>query len=189
MKKALFTFILLIAVLVAGNATADMIDGTIGFVGTYLPTGDVYETTGDLSDATGVAFPDNLMVVCPTGDFSSVFGSAVFNGFTFVPGSVAPLWTVGGFSFNLNTIEIKEKNDFFIELKGAGVLYGNGFEETNGTWNFWGTSGCNITFSFSTADSSDSSTPGGCSIPDPSVMVLLGSACLIGFVGTKRKRG
>jgi hypothetical protein len=63
-------------------------------------------------------------------------------------------------------------------FSGTGTIHGAVFEDTPGVWNFTGNTLTGAEFTFSS---------GSASIPDPAAVFLLGSACLLGFAGARRK--
>ncbi|MFO1446946.1 MAG: hypothetical protein U1F61_02115 [Opitutaceae bacterium] len=46
------------------------------------------------------------------------------------------LWSVGGFTFDLVTSSIDFQSQFFLAVEGKGVISGNGFDPTPGSWFF-----------------------------------------------------
>ena len=190
MKKILFALMtmLLGTVLVAGNAMAlPLMQGEINFTGDTFTPLDSSGNTVALSVATGLDFPGNEEVSGATGDFTGSIGStAAFSTFQFNPLNpvlVAPLWMVPAtgttvFSFDLASVAIDFQTNTQLGLSGTGTLHGTGYDDTAGLWNFTGNTLTGTTFSFSA---------GSASIPDPAAAFLLGSACLIGFSGLRRK--
>jgi hypothetical protein len=47
-----------------------------------------------------------------------------------------PLWSVGGFSFDLMSSTIVTQNNTFLNITAVGTLSGPGFDPTPGTWSF-----------------------------------------------------
>ena len=187
MKKILSALMTMIlgTVLVAGNAMALPINGEIGFVGVFSPEGG----TGGLDDATGLTFSSFLMVAEATGDLASASSQTVaFSNFDFdpalYPSPVNPLWQIPAtgtteYSFDLYTISVVTQLPDFLSLSGTGIMHATGFDDTPGVWNFTGNTLLETVFTFSS---------GSASIPDPLAVFLLGSACLIGFVTSRRKK-
>ena len=171
-----------IAMLV-GRAEAVPVTGDITFGGTLL-------STLDLGTATAVDFePQTALVTTVNGGLDSTIdatNSATFNDFQFNP-FVAnnPLWTVGGFSFNLSTVTINTQTPSTLGLNGTGVIVGNGFDPTPYIWSFSAdeaTVGGNTRVAFSAASVTDIAA-----IPEPGSLLLLGSG-LIGLAWLRRKR-
>lgn len=143
------------------------VDGEISISGGFVPSGG----TG-LADATGIDFLEwdgsayvsgtaggSFTVAAATGDFSTyvtpspfILGSISdfsFDG-SFVP--VTPLWSIGGFSFDLLSVTILEQSASTLILQGTGAVYGNGFDSSDGSWVLTAnSSGSTFSWSASTA--------------------------------------
>ena len=87
------------------------------------------------------AFPTFVTSVTPGSGLDSTINApdvATFNDFQFDP-FVAnnPLWTVGGFSFNLASVTINTQNSVSLVLLGQGTITGPaGFDDTPYGWSF-----------------------------------------------------
>ncbi|CAN5761882.1 hypothetical protein BH20VER1_BH20VER1_07960 [soil metagenome] len=167
------------------------ITGTIGFSG--LATFN----TNSLATATQVinfqpfsGGPNNSATVTnATGSFATTVtpGSlASFpNIYTFSPSvAVTPLWTVGGFTFNLTSSVIVRRESSFLDITGMGTITGpSGFSSTPGTWAFssqssGGAPAANFAFSANSH-----------AIPEPSTYALLvGGTAFAAFVARRRKK-
>lgn len=178
----------LAAIAMAGllsTAQAALINGTIDFAGSAQ-----FDTTS-LATATQVTHffdvsqnIDKANVVTTSGDFNLVLGGdADFaHPYIFNPSTdTNPLWTVtvGGqtFSFHLETSSIHMQVASALVIDGTGILSGNGFEDTPGSWSFSSQSSGGIErarFSFSANNSA--------LVPDAgSALSLLG----IGLIGVE----
>lgn len=158
------------------TASAVEISGVIKF------GGDVdIDLTANTVDILG---DDAVVIADPTGDFVSGGTSittgdiAVYNDFTYdVFAPVDPLWTIDGFSFKLSHItyinEVIIGTTEYLNLAGTGILSGNGFDPTSGSWTF-SADGSDGEFAFSSTN-----------VPEPGIALLLGAG-LIGF-GISRK--
>jgi len=175
---ALFNIAMLI-----GRAEAVPVTGDITFGGTLL-------STLDLGTATTVDFdPQTALVTSVTGGLDSTIDlgdTATFNDFQFTPFVPNnPLWTVGGFSFNLTSVTINTQTPETLGLNGTGEVIGNGFDPTPYVWGFSAdesTVGGNSVIAFSATNVNDVAA-----IPEPSSLLLLGSG-LIGLAWLRRKR-
>lgn len=139
--------------------------------------------TNDAASANGTA-----MVTSATGSFSGLSGSiASFpNVYTFNPSTATtPLWTVGGFTFNLTSSTVVFQNSQFLAISGNGILSGNGFDPTPGVWAFTsqqadGSPQTSFSFSANTSAVPRAVPDGG------SALSLLGIA-LVGVEAVRRK--
>lgn len=157
----------------AGIASAVPITGSIGFNGAYLLVGG---TT--LATATGIDITSAHTSGVVTGDFAGIADGTVTNyaDFTFDPaGPVASIWSVAGFTFDLNEMNVDFQNASLLALSGSGLISSTdaGLDSTNGKWTFTANAtGQNLTWSSSAA-------------PEPAMVLLLATG-LIGF-GVARK--
>ncbi len=147
--------------------------------GDFAPTGGT-----NLSDATGIDFlGDDFTVDGANGDFAAsgiaAGDTGVIQDFQFnplAPSPVDPLWSIGGFTFALESITVDFQNENFLLLSGTGLLSAAGFDDTSGFWNLSGNS-AGALFNFSA---------GSTAIPVPGSLLLFGSA--LGFAGWVRRR-
>ena len=152
MKALKLTLAVLAAALVASEAQAVMIDGAITFAG-----GAKFDTTS-LATATRVNLFKNVKVMSEDGDFTGIVndGDAVTMAvpYIFTPSTPTPaLWSVDGFTFDLDGSLVVLQNANFLLISGTGTITGNGFDPTPGTWSFTAQSPkANGVFSFSSSD-------------------------------------
>ena len=176
-KKSFGSAILvLVLLLFVGVAHAIPITGDVGMFGYGFPTIDPLT-------ATEIPDPFSTEVTVPTGDFATYLSpgqDVVFNGFVFDPAPTPvaePLWEVGGFRFELDSITVfRDANN--LVLDGFGRLSGNGFSETVGQWSM-SIDALSTSFAFS----SGTSAP----VPEPGTLLLLGTG-LVGLAGASRKK-
>jgi hypothetical protein len=158
--------------LFAATASAAPIVGEIQFEGSSQLTDGAYNPALTFASAEGLQFYD-VTVKYSIGDFAgnngatAVYEDFIFDNFT---GPVAPLWTVGKFSFNLDTLEIVTHTADFLGLKGLGTLSAVGFDDTKGAWILSSQTVTGLTgITFSAA----SAAP--VAVPEPGTLLLLGS--------------
>jgi len=156
-----------------------IITGNIAFFGTSTVTGTTVNFTGN-----------SAMVAYADGDFAAegVVGGfpgsmATFSSLDYSTpfSSVSSLWAVGGFSFDLQTIEIGPTGPgVSLALSGTGTLTHAGYYDTAYSWAYSGNAIGGTLQVFSAASSS---------IPEPGSLALLGLG-LIGFAvrGYGRRR-
>ena len=143
--------------------------------------GTVSYDTNNLATAKQVNTWTNAAVTLTSGDFSSVpLGTAVsltapwiFNPST----TTSPLWTVGGFTFNLSSSVVAGQNPNFLDITGPGVIMKAGFQNTPGIWAFTSTN------SSGRDQSSFTFTTDTAAVPEPgtTVTLLLGLALIVGL--------
>lgn len=162
------------------QAQGAMIDGAITFAG-----GAVYDTM-TLATATRVNTWSDVTVQSRDGDFASFVnvGDAVTMAapWIFSPSTPTPgLWTVGGFTYDLDSATVVLQNADFLIIQGSGTISGNGFDPTPGIWSFTSQSpDADGVFSFSASVDAQGVPEGGATV------ALLGLA-LAGIEVLRRK--
>ncbi|HND60298.1 MAG TPA: hypothetical protein PLB90_02385 [Opitutaceae bacterium] len=176
----------LAALLLSVAAKADLINGNISFAGSMSTN------NGGIVGATTINFPAyGQYVFTVDGDFASYV--SVYNAATFAPswnfssgGSLPGLWSVGGFTFNLQSSSIIVQglvgNNYWLVIEGTGTVVGNGFDPTVGSWSFTTQNKNNTStsgFSFSAQSSA---------VPDGGTTALLVGLGLVGMSVIARRR-
>ena len=186
---AVLTIGALSCALFSQQAQATAISGNINFAGsvqfntTNLATATRVVTWFDANHNAGFS----SVVGGATGDFSGIAAGTqatmaqpwIFNPSTPTPG----LWSVAGFTFDLLSSSIVTQTSSFLNITGTGIISGNGFDPTAGTWAFSVQSAGGrrlVEFSFS-ANANDNGVPDG-----GSAVALLGLA-LTGIEVLRRK--
>ena len=161
------------------QAQADQIQGDINF------TGQVTYDTGNVGTANSVTGWFNTFVGTASGDFSGLDGAAATFTAPWVfdpPSPRVPLWTVGGFTFDLTTSSIVFQTTSFggiLVVQGNGIITAAGFDPTAGTWSFTSNGpGADGQFSFSAGTSA---------VPDGGATVMLLGLALAGVGALRRK--
>lgn len=171
----------IVGLFLSTTANAALIDGTIELAGGWTPIDDTGAAT-TIDQATGIDFTDDLsVVVASSGDLTQPnLAPATMTDFQFNPLSPNPVsvWTVGGFTFEMDSVTINTQNSINLSLSGTGTITGNGFDATPGTWEFTGQTASDITFSWSSSN---------LAVPVPAAVWLFGSG-LIGLVGVARRK-
>ena len=168
---------------VAG-ADAAKITGLLNIGGTAT-----FDTTS-LDTATTASFSDVTVGGGSTGSFSSIpVGTSVEMtlAYIFSPSTGTPmLWSVGGFTFDLETSTITQQNKNFLTISGTGTIFGpNGFDPTPGVWAFstqnaLGRPHTTFTFSANTE---------AVGVPDGGMTVALLGASLLGLAVFRARSG
>jgi len=154
--------------------------GNIDIIGNAI----VLDDGGTPASATGInwgdlnAWPgDQRLVSSVTGSFSgsSLLSPATLQDFNFAGLPVVPLWSVGGFTFDLTSVNV----DIFIKgsvlkLSGLGIISAAGYADTAGAWDYTSQSG--LSFSSNT-------------VPEPSIAALIGIGLLgFGFLSRRQNK-
>ena len=161
---------LLLAFTLGSIAFAAPFAGNITFSGNVTLTGGT-----NFATRTGVGTWSNTIVNGADGDFVPLVSqndTVWFSpNWTFNSGAVAPFWQVQGFQFDLINSVVDFHTANAISVSGTGTLSGNGFDPTNGIWQF---STQNIAVGGKFSFSASSAVPDG-----SSTVLLLG----LGIVG------
>jgi hypothetical protein len=169
------------------QAQATAIQGNINFAGA------VQFNTKSLGTATRVVtwYDSNgnagfsSVQVGGTGDFAAIAPgtqATMAQPWIFSPSTSTPgLWSVGGFTFDLQSSTIVTRNASNLSIEGTGTVNGNGFDPTSMDWSFTTQSSGGRThtiFSFSA---------NGVAVPDSGSAVALLGFALIGIEVLRRK--
>ena len=197
MKSNLFSFVT--ALLLAGALTARAAPLTPGSSLTFstddMVTNNVWTGTGGDGTVNQINTITSFGVVTVDSRTGSFVGP-VANGATVTMGTPLafatpfannPLWSVGGFIFNLTAFNAPVRIDNAspipdsLGLSGTGVIQGGGFDATHGGWTWTGTMDGTSTFSFA------STTIAGAGVPDGGATVLLLGVSLVGLASLRRR--
>lgn len=177
----------------AGSAMATPITGGLSMTGSWTPV-LANGTPTSIPLSTGVDFngwnenaTDNSFVVTTTsGDFLGLGGntSGVINNFQFESFVPAELWSVGEFSFVMESLSYEKESsnsNHTLIVSGLGTLSAAGFDDTQGSWilTSQGADGTNFAWSAS----ADTDIP---SVPEPASMLLFGTG-MLGLAFTRKK--
>ena len=169
------------------EAQANQINGTIDFAGAVRFDSSHLEAATRVNlwrDINGNLGFSNVADV--TGNFSSIAlgtKATMAISWIFSPSTPTPgLWSVGGFTFNLLSSTVVTQTSTFLNITGTGIISGNGFDPTEGTWAFTSQNagGQHTFFSFSA---------NAASVPDGGSTVSLLGCALLGLVSVRRKLG
>jgi hypothetical protein len=136
--------------------------------------------TTNLATAAGVKTWVGAIVTSSSGSFATALpGSPVSFAQPWVfANPYTPLWSVGGFTFDLTSSMVTHLPSFLL-VEGTGLLHAPGFADTPGFWTF-STQGSAAQGVFSWSSSTNSVPDGGATV------ALLGFA-LLGLHGVRRK--
>ena len=174
--KRVVLMVTLALLLLPAAAMADQINGTINFAGNVtLDTGNVSTATA-WTAAVGFVLNSSLSAPNPA-PFSLV---TFAQNYSFNSGQAA-LWSVGGYTFDLTSSAITVQNGTSLVVDGIGVMSGNGYDPTPGTWHFSTQTGdVHGIFSFSASSVAQPT-------PEPASLGLLASGLLgLGFLRRRK---
>lgn len=184
----------ILAVLLATIVAAGFVSSTqaIPISGNINFTGQAVFSPNNLAGATQISSFSSVAVGSADGSFAGVTGpvTMIFPWvFAPVPGSpVAPLWSVGGFMFDLaGTTAVQRPiigGKQFLVITGTGTVFGPaGFDATPGDWTFSTQNPkANGSFTFSAGTSTTA-------VPDSGMTVSLLGLGLIGVAALRAKFG
>jgi len=184
MNKLLKLSLVVFSGILSLNVNAVQMYGSLGYGTAVTPVNSSWVATS-LASATGLDFDnaDNADVDSVSGDFAayvSIGDDVTMTDFQFNPLSpdpVSPLWSVGGFSFDLESVSIDFQSSTFLALSGTGVATGNGFDPTPGIW-YLSVNPAGGTFNFSS----------GTTVPEPASLAIISLGLLgLGFASRRRK--
>jgi hypothetical protein len=174
-----------VAGFVCGQAQATQIHGMLNIAGTAK-----FNTTSLATATSVVSFSSVTVGGGNTGDFVGIAtGTAVAmaSPYIFNPSTGTPmLWSVGGFTFDLQSSTINTQNSNFLTISGTGIITGPGFDPTPGVWAFTSQNASgrpHDTFTFS------ATTEAVPNVPDGGMTVTLLGAALVGLAGLRAKFG
>ncbi len=183
--------VLATAALTLGAAQAVQITGDIDFTGqAFFNTNSLATASQVVNFKTMAGGPDHsALVTGVSGSFATTISEGDIASFPslyqFNPSAPAtPLWTVGGFTFNLTSSTVLLQTSTSLVIQGSGILTGPaGFDPTPGLWAFSsqqsnGASKNSFSFSANTAANG---------VPDGGSTVALLGAALAGVQALRRK--
>ncbi|MDA7644443.1 VPDSG-CTERM sorting domain-containing protein [Verrucomicrobiales bacterium] len=167
--------LVLMSATVAQAAPITNINGSIGLSGLYTVDNP------DLAAAKKITF-GSTFAFGGVGDFSSIADATAVTmatSLTFDPLFTVtsnPLWSVGGFDFNLTSLAVTNEQSNSLSLSGAGTVTNTSFTDTPGTWvATFNTAGSSFTWSSSN------------SVPDGGATLSMFGLSLLGL-GLARKK-
>jgi hypothetical protein len=167
--SAKYFSLLVIALALCGRASADPITGAISFNGLVQLYNSSNGATSTVNDAVGVS----SWLLPEVGDADGVLGLFATSGDTVTfhapwafntTSEILNFWTVGGFTFTLRDSSVGTSGPGSLSVSGVGSIAGNGYDATEGTWNFTTQDpsvGRQASFSFSAASGAEPNVPEG----------------------------
>lgn len=181
------------AIALTSAAQAAYIVGSIDFGGGLAAIRDSTGTplTSSQSwilDGKQVDFQGTTTVNYVSGTFAapSLLGNTVvFNQdpWTFSPLSTGALWTVGGFTFNVQAVAVTGTADSLV-ISGTGTVTGNDYQTSSGTWRY---SNQRVDDANNPTRSAFSWSSSATSVPDGGTTIALLGLSLLGLHGVRRK--
>ncbi|HTV42189.1 MAG TPA: VPDSG-CTERM sorting domain-containing protein [Candidatus Sulfotelmatobacter sp.] len=163
------------------QAVPDPISGNITFAGGVELNTSSAGTATEVLAWTGTGGSGMPVVISADGSFAGTVGdTATFTQpWFFNSGTVTPLWSVGGFTFDLTSSHIifQSGSPAVVAVNGIGAVMGNGESPEAMSWSFStsdpgaGGSGGTLIFSFQSADATMGS--GGGAVPDGGTTAML----------------
>ncbi len=185
-KKSGMAALAILTAAFALDVAATPISGEFGMFGSFTPVDEGGVATS-LASATGVDFSgDSFRVVSGDGSFSGLVGmtgaikDVQFAGFS---GPLADFWSVGGFSFRLDSLTTGTSPDpsRFLMFTGEGLVTDSDGHQALASWQFTG-NGLGGIFSWSAG-------VGGvrppAAVPEPASWTL----AVLALAGMRRLRG
>ena len=164
------------------TAHADLITGEINFLGSWQALDCTQTIILDITQACAVDVTGDTATVFAgaTGDFAGLDGQPadVYNDFTFAPTAsvpVTPLWSVGGFTFDLLSMTVVTQTSSLLQLTGTGVISHSSYTPTSVDWEFQGTDVFDMRVFVNST-----------SVPESSTLLLFGTG--LAMVGMGRYR-
>ena len=176
------------------QATPDPISGNITFAGGVELNTSSAGTATEVLAWTGTGGSGMPVVISADGSFAGTVGdTATFTQpWFFNSGTVTPLWSVGGFTFDLTSSHIvfQGGSPAVVAVNGIGAVMGNGGSPEAMTWSFSVSdpgaegSGGSLIFSFQAADGAMSSTS---AVPDGGTTAMLLGLGILGLGLVKKQ--
>jgi len=165
------------------SAQATPITGMLNIGGTAT-----FDTTS-LATAHSATFTDAIVLGGNSGTFAgfAIGTPVVMASYTFDPSTITNgLWSVNGFTFNLLSSTVKQRDAEFLSVSGTGIITGPpGFDPTPGVWAFTSQNAGGLphdTFSFSANTCSTA-------VPDGGMTLALLGGGLMGLAAFRAKFG
>ncbi len=177
------TFLAIAAACTLGfaGAQAAQITGLLNISGTAT-----FDSSSLGTATTVTAFNSVTVGGGNTGSFSGIAQGtsvAMASPYIFSPSTGTPaLWSVGGFTFDLQTSTVTLQNNHFLAISGTGTIFGAGFDNTPGVWAFTSQNASgkpHTTFTFSANTEA--------AVPDGGMTMTLLGAGLLGLAAFRAK--
>ncbi len=156
----------------ASTAQAAKINGVISFDGQATINGTNTGVTTFTGVTSGIPITGSFSAFVAPNTPVTIAAPWLFNS-----GPIANFWSVGGFTFNLSSSSVIFQSGFNVLVGGTGMITGNGFDPTPGTWSYSSQNGAGSNVRFSASSNS---------VPDGGATLALLGASFLGLGGVSR---
>jgi len=171
------------SIVAAASAQAVQIHGLLNISGTAT-----FNTQSLATASSVISFSNVTVGGGNTFDFQGIMSGtpvAMASPYIFTPSTGTPfLWSVGGFTFDLQNSTVTLQNKHSLSISGTGTIFGNGFDPTPGVWAFTTQNAGGRPHDTFTFSANTEAVPG---VPDGGMTITLLGAGLLGIALLRAK--